>query len=350
MKKHSQEGLGLVVLLHGLGGNNGQMRALAKAIAATGECVAVAPSAKPLPEGEGGEDGVPPGGMFIHWWLYDNPRSFPLEAIRKARSLYPIDPERVAISGHSMGGYGTWNISLRRPDVFCAIAPLAGGLSRKAVIGGQEPEETRSLLENGKLLEVFAVHGTKDPIVPLGPDERACKRLEELEGKVELRKLEGIGHMIEGVWAGQGDTGKDLVRFLTSKRRESSPEHVTYVSWNEKTDGAYWLRIAKRKKPMPPKADGEEKAPPVKARLEARVDRARNRIVLESENVSLARVYVDDRLLDLSKPVTVEAGGAVRFEGKLAPDLRSVLESWRSRQDERLVYPAFVEVDPRKFH
>ena len=34
---------------------------------------------------------------------------------------------------------------------------------------------------------------------------------------------------------------------------------------------------------------------------------------------------------------------------KLEPDFKAILESWRSRRDEQLVYPAFVEVDPRTF-
>lgn len=44
---------------------------------------------------------------------------------------YNVDPEKVALTGHSMGGIGTWMIAYEDPDVFCRIAPLSGAISRK---------------------------------------------------------------------------------------------------------------------------------------------------------------------------------------------------------------------------
>ena len=38
----------------------------------------------------------------------------------------PIDPDRVCLTGHSMGGHGTWLWAMDSPQRFAAIAPLAG--------------------------------------------------------------------------------------------------------------------------------------------------------------------------------------------------------------------------------
>jgi predicted peptidase len=40
---------------------------------------------------------------------------------------YSIDATRIYLTGSSMGGYGTWQISHEYPERFAAIAPLCGG-------------------------------------------------------------------------------------------------------------------------------------------------------------------------------------------------------------------------------
>ncbi|MBI3726666.1 hypothetical protein HY251_22295 [bacterium] len=337
IKAHAKQGLGLVVLLHGLGGKAKDALPIAEALAATGDVVAVAPSAQPLPEGEGNEDGVPAAiaKNFKHWWLYDSPRSFPLEAIKKARSLYAIDPDRVSIGGASMGGFGTWNISLRRVDRFSAIAPIAGMLSRQFYMPGAKDEKSTSLLENGKSLPAFVAHGTADNVVPFKPDKEACDKLKELGGQVDFRALEGVAHKFDGIFDGKGEISLALMKHLTSHKRNPAPDAVTYVSVGDRLDGAFWLRVAKREK-------GAQKV-----RLEARAMRRENKIGLIAEGVELARVYLDERLLDLSKPVTVECGAKKTERKKVVAEFKAILESWRSRQDEKLVYPAYVEIDPR---
>ena len=42
---------------------------------------------------------------------------------------HPVDRERISLTGHSMGGIGTWKLAIRHPDVFSCIAPISGKLS-----------------------------------------------------------------------------------------------------------------------------------------------------------------------------------------------------------------------------
>lgn len=335
MAAHAQKGLGLVVLLHGLGGNNTHARSMAQKLAAMGDVIAVAPTAQLVPNGEGTEDdGIPTFAKMRHWWVYDSQFSYPFEAIRKARSLYPIDPDRVCLSGMSMGGYGTWNIGLRHPDGFAGLAPLAGGISRFSVTTGKD-EISRLLLENGRLTPFLSIHGSSDSIVPYNPDKEACEHLKTLGGKVELVTLPGVDHDLEGVHQGHGEVGEKLIKFLGTQHRDSSPEAVTYVSLAEKLDGAFWLRVGARSTKT--------------VKLEGKIDKAKNSIGVTFEGAKRVRVYVDDRILDLSKPVTVTVAGKTRVSKKLEPSFEAILESWRSRRDERLVYPAFVDVEGKIF-
>ncbi len=66
----------------------------------------------------------------------------------------PVDRERVYLTGLSLGGYGTWDLAVRRPELFAAIAPICGG---------GKP----SLVEKLKGISVWAFHGAKDSVVPL---------------------------------------------------------------------------------------------------------------------------------------------------------------------------------------
>lgn len=337
LREHAQKGLGLVVCLHGLGGSSRQARPIAEKLIAAGDVIAVAPSAQKLPDGEGtDDDGIPELFKQRHWWGYDSAHSFPLEAIHKARSLYPIDVDRVVLSGMSMGGYGTWNIGLRHPDLFAGLAPLAGGISRFRV-KSDDDEISAALLPNGRLTPWLSVHGTTDSIVPYGPDKEAIDFLKALGAKVELKSLPNVDHDLLGVQAGRGEVGDYLVHWLTEQHRAPTPESVSYTSVGARLDGAYWLRIVER--------SSRVKYPHVEAKL----SKADNTIAISGKGVERARIYIDERVLDLSKPIVVKAGGVTLLQKKVQPDLRAILESWRSRRDEELVYPAFVEVDPRTF-
>ncbi|MEZ0229919.1 MAG: hypothetical protein ACAI25_14945, partial [Planctomycetota bacterium] len=225
------KGMRLVVLLHGINGNGGQTMGYAKELAATNECIAVGPSVQPLPGGYPIEDGIPASfaQQFPSWWMYEPARSFTLEALRKARSLYPIDPERIVLAGASMGGYGTWNVGLRHADRWAAIAPMCGGLSRLGHVG-MEDSRSNALLVNGLLFPVWAAHGDADTVVPYAPDKKAADSLAALGGDVTFRTLAGVGHDMQSSVQGTGPLADELRTFVTTKIRKSSPLQVTYLS------------------------------------------------------------------------------------------------------------------------
>ena len=49
-----------------------------------------------------------------------------LEVIADVRRRYRVDPDRIYLMGHSMGGYGTNNVAMHHPDLFAAVAPAEG--------------------------------------------------------------------------------------------------------------------------------------------------------------------------------------------------------------------------------
>jgi dienelactone hydrolase len=84
---------------------------------------------------------------------------------------YRIDPERIYIAGHSMGGGGAWYLAPRYPQVWAAIAPFAGG---------GDP----ATLAQMKHIPQFVVHGDAD----------ATASVEQSRTMVAEMKRLGIDH------------------------------------------------------------------------------------------------------------------------------------------------------------
>jgi hypothetical protein len=49
-----------------------------------------------------------------------------MEVLRDVERHYRVDPSRIYLMGHSMGGYGTNNVGTHHPDLFAGVAPAEG--------------------------------------------------------------------------------------------------------------------------------------------------------------------------------------------------------------------------------
>ena len=61
-----------------------------------------------------------------------------LRGIAEAKRLFSVDEDRVYLTGDSMGGWGTWNVSTRHPELFAAIAPVFGGVDYHSQMSEEE--------------------------------------------------------------------------------------------------------------------------------------------------------------------------------------------------------------------
>ena len=57
------------------------------------------------------------------WWDAEGLNALLDEIVAK----YAVDENRIYVTGLSMGGYGTWDLAIRYPNRFAAIAPICGG-------------------------------------------------------------------------------------------------------------------------------------------------------------------------------------------------------------------------------
>lgn len=114
---------------------------------------------------------------------------------------YAIDPDRVYLIGHSMGGYGTWYIAHRYPRLFAAIAPMCG----PAVIWWAY---------RARNIPTWVWHGALDDAVPVSESEKMVAFLRELGADVRFTRIEDGIHPIREPF-----DGDELFDWLLEQRR-----------------------------------------------------------------------------------------------------------------------------------
>lgn len=115
------------------------------------------------------------------WWTDEEQLEF-LEALLKTiLAEYRIDIHRIYLTGLSMGGYGTWSLALRNPQLFAAIAPICGG---------GDPGQVCRI----KKVPVWVFHGARDAVVPVAEAEKMVQALKVCGGNVRFTVYPEAGH------------------------------------------------------------------------------------------------------------------------------------------------------------
>jgi len=96
-----------------------------------------------------------------------------VELIGKMQSTYNLDSARMYITGLSMGGFGTWDLITRYPDLFAAAIPMggAGDVSKANII---------------KNTPVWTFHQLQDPTVVAEGTLSMVKALTEVGAEVKF--------------------------------------------------------------------------------------------------------------------------------------------------------------------
>ena len=131
-----------------------------------------------------------------------------LDQLRKELS---IDPDRCYLTGLSMGGFGTFDLLLRRPDDFAAAVPICGGGN---VVRAREIAH----------VAMWIFHGGADPVVPVKLSQDMVKALEKAGGKVRYTEYPGGGHNSWSKAYQEPELRKWLFEQVRQRRQERSEE------------------------------------------------------------------------------------------------------------------------------
>jgi predicted peptidase len=94
---------------------------------------------------------------------------------------YKTDPNRVYLTGLSMGGFGTWSLAAAHPDRWAAIVPVCGGGDPKAA-------------EKIKDIPTWVFHGDQDNAVPVQRSRDMVAALKAAGGHPKYTEYPGVGH------------------------------------------------------------------------------------------------------------------------------------------------------------
>ncbi|HUR36328.1 MAG TPA: prolyl oligopeptidase family serine peptidase [Terriglobales bacterium] len=129
-----------------------------------------------------------PNGVY---WTDKAMQEMAMAALESAIKEFKGDRQRLYLTGLSMGGYGTWEMAMRYPGHFAAIAPVCGALHGSKMLPDLRSQQVDLAAENpfseaakkiGKV-PVWIFHGAKDPVIPV----------EESRRMAEALKAEGAG-------------------------------------------------------------------------------------------------------------------------------------------------------------
>lgn len=182
--------------------------------------------------GECGTDGIKHTTVGLPRHLGRDPNRFPFIAVMpQAKTLwyrggdaaavwavlaavhreYRTDPDRVYLTGFSMGGFATWELSVAHPDVFAAIVPICGI--------GPIP-----FMSNITHLPVWAFHGAKDQNVPVKGSREPIAALKRLGANPRYTEYAEADHFCwDRVYR-----SREMWDWLLAQRRKPAPRAIDY--------------------------------------------------------------------------------------------------------------------------
>ncbi len=215
-----------------------------------------------------------------------------LQVLNIAKSSLPIDPNRIYLTGHSMGGHGTWIVGGLYPDHFGAIGPSAGWISwwsyafrndtltspvNEMLLRSATPDRPFMFAENYRQVGTYILHGSADDNVPVREAISMADTLRKFDKDFVFHEEPGAGHW----WDKSDEAGTDCVDWAPmfdyfARHTRSGEERTTAIDFTTANPGVsakdYWLTIDQQEKQLEP------------TRVQVRFDPSLNRFVGTTEN------------------------------------------------------------------
>ncbi|HOL93023.1 MAG TPA: prolyl oligopeptidase family serine peptidase [bacterium] len=262
--------------------------------------------------------------------------------ISEVQALFHVDPERVYLTGLSMGGAGTMKLGLRYPDRFAAIAPVCGFVG---ALTGVEEEAGRPavfrrletcmsslpIAENAFALPVKLMHGEADPVVPVKNSIALHDRLQELGYRVEMEIYPGVDH---AAWVPAYENAR-IFEWFSQFRRDPAPRKVIYKSGDPQGGSSYWTTIEE------PERIREF------AQIEAKADSGV--ITVTTSNVQRFSLAVPHCLIPFESVAEIQIDGQTAYRGTMGERIRFAKADgdwkWTRQEFPRRLLPGMSGLD-----
>ena len=127
-----------------------------------------------------------------------------LAMLAEVEKEFKTDPDRVYLTGLSMGGMGTWSVSMKYPDRFAALVPICGR--------GDNSQAAKIAK-----LPIWCFHGDDDKAVNVEGSRSMIAAIKEAGGEPKYTEYPGVGH---NSWDAAYGTD-ELYTWLAAQKRKS---------------------------------------------------------------------------------------------------------------------------------
>ena len=194
-----------------------------------------------------------------------------LEVLALARQRLNIDTSRIYLTGHSMGGHGTWHLGATFPDHFAAIGPSAGWISfwsygvrdtsgtgdpaQQLLRRASTPSNTFALAGNYQQHGVYIIHGSKDDNVRVDQSHRMAERLKDFHHDWYFHEQPEAGHW----WDLSDAPGADCVDWMPlfdffARHARPGAERMRMIDFSTANPGisarSGWLTVVDQETPL----------------------------------------------------------------------------------------------------
>ena len=270
-------------------------------------------------------------------WFTRRAEDLVLATVRAVQQRYRIDPNRIFLSGMSNGGIGAWLIGMHHAPLFAGLAPMASGID----------DVLFPFLENLRATPVYIIHGSQDQVMPVELSRKLAGELKNMGYPFIYREHDRTHAMAGGHFFPREEL-PDLVKWFDSQRRNPAPKLLTVVRDASHLLPFGWARIdatdqiASFSEDLIDKRDDSIRQRSY-ARLTARIT-GPNHIEVQTDRVRQYTLFLNEELVDLSKPVVISTNGVPSFEGIVTPQAETLLRQARFRQDPGQLFPAHLNI------
>ena len=275
------------------------------------------------------------------WWS-QNAENFVLQLINGIRAKYPIDPNRIFLSGLSNGAIGAYLMGMFYPDRFAGVVPIAGGITKRLM----------SFLVNLNNTPMYVIQGEFDPIFPIELTRRTYKILSDFKSPVIYREHKERGAAHGGHFLPESEVPA-LVEWLTKQKRNTSPKVVRLTREENHMKRVFWVRVSKGLKLAALQIPGPEMEPlnihDGKIATLFAIDKGNNRFTVRGKNVLEFELYLSSDYIDFKKPVVVTFQAIQDRGDKLTPGEKFVAYNKKVEKNTSVLLRSFKEFHDEKF-
>jgi len=244
-----------------------------------------------------------------------------LEVLEIAKQKFDIDPNRIYLTGHSMGGHGTWQLGVNYADQFAAIGPSAGWISiwsyrirpvqdtndvRKMLIRSAKQSDTYAFTTNLKRNGIYIIHGDMDDNVLPEQSESIVANLSKFHKDFIYHLEPGAGHW----WDNSDEPGADCVDWMPmfdffAHHAVACKEKIKMIDFTTANPALssknYWVEIINQIKQQEI------------SKINIYVETGNRKFIGTTENIEI--LSIDASILTTGKPIWVE------LDDQIIPDI-----------------------------